>query len=182
MLRLSTTLSQFTYEQWATVLSEVTYLVNSRPLFPEGNPEDFNCISGNNLLHPYGKALVAQPSSDEKINPRDILRVAEKQVAKFWDIWMHYIPPQLLPPKKWFRSRDNLKVGDFVINLQPGMKGGTLPRGLWKKAISHEVHPSQDNLVRSVTSRDRDGNLYKRPIHKLCLIAAKDELKNGLEG
>ena len=41
--------SQLTYEQWATILSEITYL-NSRPLFPEGNPEDFNCILGNNLL------------------------------------------------------------------------------------------------------------------------------------
>ena len=74
---------------------------------------------------------------------------------------MRHIPPQLLFANKWFRSRDNLKVGDFVINLQPGMKGGTLPRGLWKKAIVHEIHPSQDNLVRSVTIRDSDGNLYK---------------------
>ena len=68
------------------------------------------------------------------------------------------------------------------INLQPEMKGGTLPRGLWKKAIVHEVHPSQDNLVRSVTIRDRDSNLYKRPVQKLCLIATKDELENGLVG
>ena len=29
---------------------------------------------------------------------------------------MRHIPPQLLLPNKWFRSRDNLKVGDFVIN------------------------------------------------------------------
>ena len=124
--------SQLTYEQWATVLSEITYLINSRPLFPEGNPEDFNCISGNNLLYPYGQAFIVQPPNDEIINPRDMLKVAEKQVAKFWDIWMRHIPPQLLFPNKWFRSRDNLKVGDFVINLQPGMKNGTLPRGLEK--------------------------------------------------
>ena len=56
------------------------------------------------------------------LNPWDMLKVAEKQVTKFWDIWMRHIPPQLLFPNKWFRSRDNLKVGDFVINLQPGMK------------------------------------------------------------
>ena len=30
--------SQLTYEQWATVLLEITYLINSRPLFPDGNP------------------------------------------------------------------------------------------------------------------------------------------------
>ena len=72
---------------------------------------------------------------------------------------MRHILPQLLFPNKWFRSRDNLKVEDFVISLQPGMKNRTLPRGLWKKAIIHEVHPSQDNLMRSVTIRDSDGNL-----------------------
>ena len=129
--------------------------------FLEGNPEDFNCISENDLLYPYVQAFIVQPPNDEIINPRDMLKVAEKQVAKFWDIWMRHILPQLLFPNKWFRSRDNLKVGDFVINLQPGMKNGTLPRRLWKKAIVHEVHPSQDNLVRRVTIRDSDRNLYK---------------------
>ena len=78
--------SQLTYEQWATVLPEITYLINSRPLFPEGNPEDFNCISGNNLLYPYGQAFIIQPPNEEIINPWDMLKDTEKQVAKFWDI------------------------------------------------------------------------------------------------
>jgi hypothetical protein len=87
-----------------------------------------------------------------------------------------------LLPNKWFRARDDLKEGDFVINFQPGLKGGTLRRGLWKKGIVREVHPSQDNLVQSGTIRDSAGNLYKRSIHKLCLIATKEELESGLQG
>ena len=30
--------------------------------------------------------------------------------------------------------------------------------------------------------QDSNGNLYKRPIHKLCIIATKNELENGLVG
>ena len=76
-------------------------------------------VSGQHLL----AHLMAEHYHQKLIlNPWDMLKVAEKQVTKFWDIWMRHIPPQLLFPNKWFRSRDNLKVGDFVINLQPGMK------------------------------------------------------------
>ena len=100
--------SQLTYEQWATVLSQITYLINSRPLYPEDNPEDFNCITGNNLLYPFGQVFVVQPPNDERVNPRDMMKVAEKQVAKFWDIWMRHIPPQLLLPNRWFKSRDKV--------------------------------------------------------------------------
>ena len=71
---------------------------------------------GNNLLYPYRQAFTVQPPNDEKINPQDMLKDAEKQVAKFWVIWMRHIPPHLLLPNNWFRSRDNPKVGDFVIN------------------------------------------------------------------
>ena len=131
--------TQLTYEQWATILSEVTYLINSRPLFPDGNPEDFNCISGNNLLYPYGQTFVVQTPDEEIINLCNMLQIAEKQVTMFWDTWLHHIPPQLLLPNKWFRARDNLK-------------------------------------------EDSAGNLYKRPIHKLCLIATKEELESGLQG
>ncbi|CAB4029374.1 Hypothetical predicted protein [Paramuricea clavata] len=111
-----------------------------------------------------------------------MLKIAEKQVTMFWDTWLRHIPPQLLLPNKWFRARDNLKEGNFVINLQPGLKRGTLRRGLWKKGIVREVQSSQDNSVRIVTIRESAGNLYKRPIHKLCLIATKEELESGLLG
>jgi hypothetical protein len=107
--------------------------------FQDGNSEDFNCISGNNLLYPYGQIYVVQTPDEEIINLCNMLQIAEKQVTMFWDTWLHHIPPQLLLPNKWFRARDNLKV-------------------------------------------DSAGNLYKRPIHKLCLIATKEELESGLQG
>ncbi|XP_077971771.1 uncharacterized protein LOC120339891 [Styela clava] len=36
-----------TYEEWTTVLNEITYIINSRPLFPDGNPLEYNCSPSN---------------------------------------------------------------------------------------------------------------------------------------
>ncbi len=91
-----------------TILSEVTYLINSGPIFPDGNPEDINCISGNNLLYPYKRAFVAQVPNEERINPRDMLKVAEKQASMFWDTWVCYIPPQSTSKKEITSSTFNL--------------------------------------------------------------------------
>ena len=86
-------------------------------------------------------------------------------------------PPQLLSRNKWFHPRQNLEVGDFVIILEKGLKGISMPRAVWKKAIVTNVHPGLDGLVRSVTVRDSNHAEYKRPIHKLCLIATRSELE-----
>ena len=86
------------------------------------------------------------------------------------------MPPQLLCRNKWYHPRENIEIGDFVIILEKGVKGAA-PRSLWKKAIVTEVHPGDDGLVRSVTVRDSNHLMYKRPIHKLCLVATRAELE-----
>ena len=68
-------------------------------------------------------------------------------------------------------------VGDFVIIFEQGFKGKSAPRATWTKAIVSAVHQSADGLVRSVTIRDSNHKEYKRPIHKLCLIATRAELE-----
>ena len=131
-------------------------------------------------MHPYNQADVPQHADEDCRNLRDMVKVAEAKVKEFWDTWLRHMPPQLNRRNKWYHARENLQVGDFVLNLQPGLKGGSAPRGTWLKAIVAEVHPSADGLIRSVTIRDGRHTQLKRPIHKLCLIATKQELENGL--
>ena len=70
------------YEDWSTVLSEITYVVNSRPLFPEGDPWDFHCITGNHILHPYGHPSV--PQFDEEVGSlRKMFQVVQNNVDMF---------------------------------------------------------------------------------------------------
>ena len=86
------------------------------------------------------------------------------------------MPPQLLLRSKWFRARSNLHVGDYVIILDPGLKGKSAPRGLWEHAIVAKTFPGKDNLVRKVELRLSGQRYLMRPIHKLCLIATSEEL------
>ena len=88
------------------------------------------------------------------------------------------MPPHLLFRSKWFRPRQNLKVDDYVIVLEPGLKGQTAPRGLWEPAIIvTEVFPGNDGLVRKANLRLSGQQQLNRPIHKLRLIAIFEELK-----
>ena len=113
-----------------------------------------------------------QPMSEERINPRDLLRSTEKRVDEFWNCWIKYFAPNLLPRNKWFHRREDIKVGDLVLELDKNHR-----RRQWKMALIIDTYPGQDKHVRKVRIKTADGE-YDRPIHKLCLIATKEEL-NG---
>lgn len=42
-------------------------------------------------------------------------------------------------------------------------------------ALVREVYPGHDGLIRKVKIKTKNGE-YDRPIHKLCMIATKQEL------
>ena len=138
-----------------------------------------SCITGNDILHPYGQPNVPQFSEEEMVGGRKkrLFSVAQNKISSFWTTWLKNIPPQLVEKSPWFHTRDNLQVGDFVIILEPGLKRSTAPLSVWSKAVVTKTHPSADGLVRSVTVRDSKRDEYVRPIHKLCLIATKEELE-----
>jgi hypothetical protein len=95
-------------------LAEIVYLVNSRPLYLSSSEVwEEPPITPNDLI--IGPHLPA-PEPGER-------------VTEFWCAWQKYFTPTLLPRNKWYRARDNLQVGDIVLEL-----GGT-PRRKWKMAV-----------------------------------------------
>ena len=156
------------------------YLINSRPLFPDG-PDCVGspAVTGNDLLHPFGQPTVPQPDADDRPNPRDMMKAIQQRVQMFWETWLRYMPPHLIARSKWFHARQNLQVGDLVLLLQPGLKGGVAPRAMWERAVVIGVQPGEDGLVRKATVRTAKARCYEKPIHKMCLIATNEELKNG---
>ena len=70
------------FEEWATVLSEITYIINSRPLFPDGDPWLFKCITANDILHPYGQPNVPQFTPDEIANLRGMLKNVQGNIPR----------------------------------------------------------------------------------------------------
>ena len=164
----------FTEEQWRTFLAETTYMINSRPLYPSSEDVwEEPPITPNDILIGQHNPP-PQPEQETRVNPRHLLRSVQNRAGEFWTCWMKYFAPTLLPRNKWFQKRENVKIGDLVLELNPNRK-----RSQWEMALITNTYPGKDGLVRKVRIRTRNGE-YDRPIHKLCVIATKQEL-NGEE-
>ena len=83
---------------------------------------------------------------------------------------MRYFTPDILPRNKCLRTRENVKVDNLVLEVDLNHK-----RSKSKLACVIATYPGNDGLVRKVRIKTQD-NRYDRPIHKLCLLATKDEL------
>ena len=160
----------FTEEQWRTFLSETTFIINGRPLYLSSNniwesppitPNDI--LMGHHLPLPHSE-------SEERVNPRLLLRSTHDRVNEFWKCWMRYFAPNQLPLNKWLRTKENVEVDDLVLELDPNQK-----RSRWKLARVVTTYRGNDGLVRKARIKTQGGE-YDRPIHKLCLIATKEEL------
>ena len=81
---------------------------------------------------------------------------------------MRYFAPNLLPPNKWFRIRENVQFADLVLELNPNHKRSKL-----KLARATATYPGNDCLVRKARIKTKDSH-NDRPIHKLCLITTKE--------
>ena len=160
----------FTEEQWRTFLSETTYIINGRPLYPSSNDIwEGPPITPNDILMGHHLPL-PQPEPEDRINPRHLLRSTQDRVNEFWKCWMRYFAPNLLPRNKWFHTRENVEADDLVLELDPNQK-----RSRWNLARVVATYPGNDGLVRKARIKTQSGE-YDRPIHKLCLIATKEEL------
>lgn len=160
----------FTEEQWRMYLAKVTYLINGCPLYPSsGKIWENPPVTPNDLLigHRFPSPV---PEPEQTVNLRHLMRSTEKRVQEFWSCWMKYFVPNLLPRNKWFKKRENLHEGDLVLVIEP-----TLTR-TWKMGLVIQTYPGQDGLMRKARIKTAT-SVYDRPIHKLCLIATKQELE-----
>jgi len=160
----------FTEEQWRTFLAETSYVINSRPLYPSSDDIwESPPITPNDIL--IGRhSPPPQPLAEDRVNPRDLLRATQKRIEEFWCCWMKYFSPNLLPRNKWYRNRENLAEGDLVLLIDKKQR-----RTKWDMAIVTTTYPGNDGLVRKAKVKTANGE-YDRPVHKLCLIATKEEL------
>lgn len=83
----------FTEEQWRTFLTEITYMVNSRPLYPSSsNIWESPPITPNDLLigpHITPPAVVPE----ERVNPRHLFKNTNKRIDECWVCWKKYRHP-----------------------------------------------------------------------------------------
>ena len=73
---------------------------------------------------------------------------------------------------KWRQRRDNIKIDDFVLTVDPNKD-----RKEWKTGRVIDVYPGKDGLVRVVYIRTDAGDL-KCPIRRFCVLPPQEEIKD----
>jgi len=153
-------------ESLSTIITEVEFLVNSRPLYPNSDsPDDLVALTPNDLL--VVKPMEGLPPGvfDDHDQYRKRWRQIQYMVDVFWRRYIREYLPLLHRRQKWIRPRRNTRVNDLVLLHDPNA-----PRGRWQLGRVLEAIPSpSDGLVRTVKVKTVSGT-YTRPIQKTLLL------------
>lgn len=155
--------SIFTYEEMATVLTQIESVLNSRPLCRlSDNIEDLDALTPNHFL--TGQRLVPLPETCY-ISVKDHLltrwqlcqKATQEMCARYKSEYLH----RLQQRPKWLKTYPNIEVGQLFL-----IKDENKYVNNWNLGRVVQTHPGADGLVRVVTLKTKSG-LLKRPITKL---------------
>ena len=157
---------RLTFEELATVLSQIEACLNSRPLVALPQDDDgIEALTPGHFL--IGRPLEALPDPAMSYRPISIIsrwHLCQAIVRHLWQRWSVEYLSSLQRISKWHKPSQNLRVGDIVVlredNVTP-MK--------WPLARVIETHAGKDGLVRVVTVKTATGT-YRRPVVKVTLL------------
>ena len=160
-------------EVLTTAMVLVEGLINGRPLTHVSiDPTDMEPLTPNHFLIGRANPGFHPPdlTGSDDVHPRDRFRAAQDLATHFWNRWMKEYLPRLIERRKWLGAERNLAVDDIVLVVE-----NNAPRGSWPLGRVIEVHRGDDGVVRSGLIRFRETELV-RPVEKLCLLEADEEL------
>ncbi|XP_013193342.2 uncharacterized protein LOC106137125 [Amyelois transitella] len=159
--------ANLTFEEFATVLTQIEACLNSRPLTPIST--DVDVLDDIQVLTPghfiCGEALVTVPDRDYSQANMNLLtrwQHTQRLVQLFWKRWQTEYLSRLNQRPKWLKRMPEFRIGDIVL-----LKEENTPPSKWALARIMEKHPGHDDLTRVYTVR-YNGKLTRRSISKLC--------------
>ncbi|XP_052750251.1 uncharacterized protein LOC113514398 [Galleria mellonella] len=138
--------STLTYEEMATVTSQIEACLNSRPISQISDEiNDLQPLTPGHFLIGEPPIVVPERSYlNDNINRLSRWQLVQRMVQHFWDRWAREYLSRLQQRPKWTKRHDNdVKIGDLVI-----VKEENLPPGKWSLARIINVHPGDDGLIR----------------------------------
>lgn len=162
-----------TRDELYTITTEIEGILNSRPLWTASDdPMDMAPITPAHLL--LGKTIMPQPLTECCIDTPDnrLTTWGRQQKIKqmFWRRWQTEYLAHLQQRSKWYRQKENVKIGDIVLIIDDNA-----PPAAWTMGRIADVTMGPDGLVRSCKVETSTTTL-SRPIQKLCKIPADDSL------
>ncbi|XP_055859438.1 uncharacterized protein LOC129921565 [Episyrphus balteatus] len=153
-----------TFEEISTLLSQIKALLNSRPLCAISDT-DLNPLTPSHFL--IGRPYTAIPEPSCLEIPQNRLgrwQLIQNMMQGFWRRWHYEYLTSLQERAKWQKKTPNFKVGDLVVIKEPN-----IPPSRWALGRILVLHPGEDDLVRVVSLRTKNG-IFKRPITKLAIL------------
>lgn len=150
--------------EWETIIAEINFLMNERPLLDGENPAKATSFTGNSLLFPYA-------DTPEETQTNAIVREAKEAVKAFWEAWYDNVPAELFDRKKWKDHTTNVKVGDRVLVVKGGYGNNALPRKYWPKGTIVQCTESRDGVVRKVVVEMEGGIRERHVVQNLVVIS-----------
>jgi hypothetical protein len=154
-------------EEFRTVVSKATWILNTRPIQKVGSHSDFEALTPGHFLGGFPEEMIFPPDlPNVRTDLQERLKFQIQVQMHLWQRFQEEIIPQLLSRSKWLYQKENVKVGDLMIEVDEKST-----RGHWKKVIVTKVFPSKDAFVRSVEIKDGNGRTFERPV--TCLVPLK---------
>lgn len=159
-------MATLTYEEMATLLTQIEACLNSRPLSAlSDDPEDISALTPGHFL--IGSSLVALPEptlQDLTSNRLSRWQHIQQMRDHFWNRWAQEYVQSLIRRLKWQHQTTEFQPGRLCLLLQE-----STPPSRWPLARILAIHPGKDGLVRVVTVKTINSE-FLRPISKLILL------------
>ena len=135
--------------QWETLASSIANSINNMPLVignSTSDLENLDIITPNRLK--LGRNNDRSPTEPVTIesNPKKILEANQKIFQSWFENWLLSHVPKLIEQQKWFRTDDELSVGDIVLFL----KNESVLCSTYQYGMIVGVEKSNDGIVRRV--------------------------------
>ncbi|XP_038071855.1 uncharacterized protein LOC119740577 [Patiria miniata] len=144
-------------EQLRTLMCEVEYTINSRPLtHASDDPKDLNAITPNDLLLLRPSSLYVAPPgvfSEKDQYAKRRWRQMQYLADLFWKRWSREYLMDLQRRQKWLYPQRNLHPGDVVL-----VADNQAPRSSWPLGIVEKTYPDKNGLIRSAELLLKDTN------------------------
>ncbi|XP_026736747.1 uncharacterized protein LOC113500239 [Trichoplusia ni] len=159
-----------TEEVLSTLLAEVEYTVNSRPLTHVSvSPEDPEALTPNHfLLGGQGRVPLPGSFTDKDVASRSSWRAAQRLADLFWTRWVREYLPELQHRREPHGRGPAVQVNDLVQIVD-----ANLPRNVWVRGRVIDTYPGPDGVVRAVDIRTK-GGVLRRPVRKLVILPLHD--------
>ena len=152
----------------ATVASEVTSLLNSRPLTHLSvDPHDPDPLTPNHFFH-AGARLYSPLKSTSAITQTTErqFKLSQEIVDHFWKRRLREYVPSLTARKKWTHNTEALAVDDIVI-----ITNELNPRVQWPLARIVDFIKGTDGVIRVAKVQTSNGkHVLTRPVTRLCRL------------